>query len=689
MAPLLSSLLGGAYALSFCLLFLHGASAYVGGATVSSTVLVIARDQLSAENSAAAGLRGYGIPFEIVTVPQSGISALPVLNISATHGNYGGIVILSEVGYNYDNQYFSALTRTQWNTLWNYQIQFGVRMVRLDVFPAAEFGVTSNGGNLNDEPVVFTNTTGFATANLRTNVGISTANIYHYPAIVTNTSIAWEVAKFTDSGTAAVINRIGSRQQMVWFMPFALDWAASSNVLQHAWITWVTRGLYVGFRRIYLSAQVDDMFLETNMYSPQGQKYRCTPEDLSMHVEWQTKLNAEMPKGSEFFIEIGHNGNGDIAAAVDTAQGAKVCNPRVGIERVEQYSGSPDFVKPPGTGTDTWPVSPTKYTWSLECAEADSLENWFAVEANRDAFAHVSHTFSHPVLTNATYSDASKEITFNQAWLKQVGLDAAKRWSPKGIIPPAITGLHNADAIKAWLDNGIINVVGDNTRSQLRNTNSFWPLNTTVAVNGYAGLNIIPRWATLIYYNCDLPDCTTQEWIDTSGGKGTFDDLLEVTKNTAIRQLMGLHWDPYMFHQANMRVHDVSSTTRGNKQGQFSLLMSWIEVVTAELIRVTTWPIRSLKHDDLAVVFLNRQTRDLCRPSMTWTTSTTGNEIEAVNIYTAGGNKCGTPIPITVPSAVSSNTGATNEQLGNDPLTLWVTMSGASRQYKFSKSIPL
>jgi hypothetical protein len=97
-------------------------------------------------------------------------------------------------------------------------------------------------------------------------------------------------------------------------------------------------------------------------------------------------------------------------------------------------------------------------------------------------------------LTNATYSDTAKEISFNQAWLKQVGLDAALRWSGKGIIPPAITGLHNADAIKAWMDNGIFNVVGDNTRPLLRNTQStFWPLNTTVAANGYAGLNVMPR----------------------------------------------------------------------------------------------------------------------------------------------------------------------------------------------------
>jgi hypothetical protein len=74
---------------------------------------------------------------------------------------------------------------------------------------------------------------------------------------------------------------------------------------------------------------------------------------------------------------------------------------------------------------------------------------------------------------------------------------------------------------------------------------------------------------------------------------------------------------------------------------------------------------------------------------MTWQASADGNNIESVNVYTAGGNKCGTTIPITVPGAVASTTGATKEQVGADPLTLWVTMSGASRNYKFSKAVPL
>lgn len=178
---------------------------------------------------------------------------------------------------------------------------------------------------------------------------------------------------------------------MVWFMPFALNWAPSSNVLQHTWINWITRGLFVGFRRLYLSTQVDDMFLATNIYG-EDRTYRVTPEDMTMHIEWQEEVNNAMPDDSDFFLEIGHNGNGDIATAIDTSEGAKVCIPNIGIERSDTYTGPIDFIKPIGTGTNAWPATPETYVWTIDCARTDALMEWFAVETNRDAFAHVSHT---------------------------------------------------------------------------------------------------------------------------------------------------------------------------------------------------------------------------------------------------------------------------------------------------------
>ena len=93
-------------------------------------------------------------------------------------------------------------------------------------------------------------------------------------------------------------------------------------------------------------------------------------------------------------------------------------------------------------------------------------------------------------------------MSWNQAWLNASGLASAKKFSPTGLIPPAITGLHNGDALQAWSDCGITHAVGDNTRPVLLNTvNEHWPLISTVEENGFAGIQITPRWATNIYYN--------------------------------------------------------------------------------------------------------------------------------------------------------------------------------------------
>jgi len=138
------------------------------------------------------------------------------------------------------------------------------------------------------------------------------------------------------------------------------------------------------------------------------------------------------------------------------------------------YHALPDtsleYVKAPGTGTNPWPTSTqSTYPYTLSCITSDPLAHFFQNTTNRDSFLHVWHTLTHEEENNATYHDVYREITWNQAWAEQIGLSRAKWWSPRGIIPPAITGLHNVDALDAWAENGIVNVARDNTRPVLRN----------------------------------------------------------------------------------------------------------------------------------------------------------------------------------------------------------------------------
>jgi hypothetical protein len=666
-------------------------------ANVDSKVLVLVR---AGDNpySVVSGLQGYGIPYEISEVSKTGYQ-LPALNSSKSQGNYGGIISLSELAFEYDGGVWnSGISNDQYSTIYAYQIAFGVRFVRIDAYPQPAFGTSPADqgvgccGNDVEQLISLTNSTGFETANIKTDATMSTKNMFHYPAKIIDDATTWQVAKYAPSGvfdtdtTAAVVNNFAGRQQMVWFGSWATEWSPTSNFLQHAYIHWMTRGLFLGARKTYLNTQVDDVHLNTDMYYPQGKSFRLRPSDLAGHVSWMANINGRMPAGSNYFVELGHNGNGDIINATQTDN--TVCDPNDAIYYDYPPATDQEFQKPLGSGSDFWPADPSDYSWSIACAKRDNLANWFTTPANRDAFAHVSHTFTHLPQNNITYSDANKEIVFNQAWLRQIGIADGNKFSPKGLIPPAITGLHNGDALRAWITNGITHAVGDNSRVKLLSPyNEHWPLISTVADNGYAGMNIIPRWPTTIYWNCDLPVCTLQEWKDTASGKGDFNDLLTFERNSASRYLLGLRHDGYMFHQANLRQADVDTITVGSQTGQFSLIEAWTENIVQEMTRLTNWPLVSKKHDDLAQVFIDRMARDNCNPKLSYNYSADGRSIVAVTV-TSEGNKCGTTIPVTFPGSAPSVSGsATADKVGSEPVIMWATLSGSAVKFTLPTAV--
>ncbi|KAL5001217.1 hypothetical protein BDV10DRAFT_21307 [Aspergillus recurvatus] len=661
---------------------------------LANNILVIARDATQA-SVASSGLNGYGIPFTTLLVPQAGVE-LPALN-SSTGGNFGGIVVAGEVSYDYgSDSWRSALTDDQWNQLYAYQLAYGVRMVQYDVFPGPNFGASSigDGGCCADgveQLVYFTDTSDFPTAGLKTgsSAGVSTSGLWHYTASVTDSNTTKAVASFASGGgvdgesVAAVINNFDGRQQMAFFIGFDTAWSQTSNYLQHAWITWITRGLHAGYRRVNLNTQIDDMFLETDIYQPSGTIFRITTDDMDGITSWLPNIRAKLNAGSTYFVEIGHNGNGNVEAGI-AAAGESTCS-----GGAIWYDSPPDtaleFVKPLGTGTDVWPTSPTNFTWTTTCLNADSLLTWF--QSHLDEYAYISHTFTHLAQNNATYSDIYKEISFNQAWLERSGFSAASKFTSNGIIPPAITGLHNGDALRAWWDNGITNCVGDNTRPVLLNSeNEMWPYFTSEASDGFAGMQVNPRFATRIYYNCDTPACTTQEWIDTSAGAGDFNDLLDTERAEVLRYLFGLHRDPYMFHQANLRNVGTDPITIGSETGQFSIFQAWVETIVAEFTRLVDWPIVTITHQEMSAEFLARYTRDQCGYGLNYIVD--NGAITGVTV-TANGNSCSANIPITFPSAPTDTQGFATEQLGSDPLTVWAQLSGSPVTFSLATPIAL
>lgn len=96
------------------------------------------------------------------------------------------------------------------------------------------------------------------------------------------------------------------------------------------------------------------------------------------------------------------------AALENDPQG--ICQPDSAIDYPEQPDTELEFQKVLGTGVDIWPATAKNYSWSLECTKLDPLNVWFTTPSNRDTWAHVSHTFTHQGLNNATYSDTYREV---------------------------------------------------------------------------------------------------------------------------------------------------------------------------------------------------------------------------------------------------------------------------------------
>jgi hypothetical protein len=149
--------------------------------------------------------------------------------------------------------------------------------------------------------------------------------------------------------------------------------------------------------------------------------------------------------------------------------------------------------------------------------------------------------------------------------------------------------------------------------------------------------------------------------------------------------------EPFMFHQINMRVADVLPTTINGITKQRSLLQMWAETMGPRFVSLTHWPLISLKGDDLFTVFTERMIKDQCNPSTRLIYTTSGN-ITAITGLIVGctGNLCPTPIPITIPGGTVTNLqGSTIEQVGNDPMTLWVTLSGVAKTFTLTLPITL
>jgi len=221
-------------------------------------------------------------------------------------------------------------------------------------------------------------------------------------------------------------------------------------------------------------------------------------------------------------------------------------------------------------------------------------------------FFFLSHTYSHPcTLDYATYEFAYNDLSKNIPVAERLFSDgtASAHFSPASLVNPCITGLFNGDVLRAMKANGIIYAVGDNSVPELQSPDPYHIIETTVATHGEAGLFIIPRHATDIYYDVSNPEQCADEYNIYYGTTYSYTEVMNIQVQLMIDHLLSYRHDPTMFHQINARSFDLNGR-------DVSHVGMWIEGVSLGISSYYTLPVLSIKQDDLAKVWRQRTGMD-------------------------------------------------------------------------------
>jgi MYXO-CTERM domain-containing protein len=217
------------------------------------------------------------------------------------------------------------------------------------------------------------------------------------------------------------------------------------------------------------------------------------------------------------------------------------------------------------------------------------------------SFTWINHTWDHKELTAMSYADAFEEFSKNN----QFGVGARfSDYAVENLVTPGITGLDNAEVMRAAFDVGIRQLVGDSSIAAQSNP--------TPNAGYYNALNpellVIPRRPVELYFNVSQPSEWMVEYADRHGGTAfTYEQMVAAVSDSLARYLLRGENDPWMFHQANLR--DIG--------GGKSLLSDVLDAAFAKYAARSTLPVLSPTMDELAARVEARMDLDASRVSAT------------------------------------------------------------------------
>ena len=530
--------------------------------TLRARLLVIAA--AASDNTLPAirqALDDLATPYDVYIATQTpnGLTADWLAN--GANANYQGVILTDgSLGYQGASGWTSALSATEWNTLWQFEAAFNLRQVSWYTYPQPSYGfewpnqVVDTSTPAPGLDVSFT-TTGaalFSYANTANPVTVQQATVY---LARPNATLAPEVISVeveladANGNAAALITRYTDGRENLALTFDSNQYLFHTLQLAYGVVNWVTRGLFIGERHEVIAAQVDDVFIADEVW-PATAEYRIDDTDANVVLSWLQSVQ-QQPSSAGLQIALAFNGVG---------------------------------------------AGPDPLTVALVNA--------------RGSFGWISHTFTHLDLdrnedgTPTTYAQVADELVQNDI-TASFPLLLGGRYDVANLVTPGISGLTSADAMRAAADNGVRFVVSDTSRIA-----AFDNLVPNIGQPNLLQPQIleIPRRPTNLFYNVTTPTEWVGEYNQIYGAAGsipppaglgfdsTYEQILDRESDTLIRYLLRGSLNPWMFHESNLRAYD----------GSRSLLSELLDRTLTKYRRYLQLPIASPKMEELGRRFIDR-----------------------------------------------------------------------------------
>jgi hypothetical protein len=462
--------------------------------------------------------------------------------------------------------YVSGLSDEEWNLLWAYERDYGVRQATLyssyGTWPEDYCLRGDHEGGVGDTALTARLTTpGAGVLNyLKSSVEIPILQSYvYYDQLAAGCGGQAVLTAGTDVLGVLTTSADGRERLALTFT--SNQYLLQAHLLTYGLFRWASRGLFFGEHRHYLNVDVDDWFNTSDHLYPDGTietdpGFQLTGHDAYNTRTQQNALRSRYPLASGFTFGLAYNG-GD----ADLMAGTR-CYPNGGIDQLTSTS---------------------------RCLRND--------------FRWINHTLTHPKMNFTDYATNRYEIDENLKVAKKLGLTVDRtvlktpEYSGLGVYHPDPTndidpptdyglGASNTELLRAAKDLGVKYLHGNMSFSSHQpscfNCGIVHPLEPS--------LTIVPDWPTNIAYFCTTPDEETYFYNWYYGPNGKFPYWPE---NQTYAQVIEHETDQALTHLAtgSIYTHTMHISNVHDYGGGRTLATDWADQVMAKYSSYYTVPL--------------------------------------------------------------------------------------------------